>query len=105
MSKYKYSEEQQKMNNILKYQDEQLKELNIGAEERRNKLDAEIEVMESQLRSIGIDPSSVKRVDNPASPKKLLVYPSWERMCAEAENVVGSHCDLESIFTEEELKN
>ena len=33
MGKYKYSEEEQKMNNVLKYQDDQLKET-IGGESK-----------------------------------------------------------------------
>ena len=37
MGKFKYSEEEQKLNNVLKYQDDQLNELMASAEERKNK--------------------------------------------------------------------
>ena len=33
----------------------------------------------------------------------MLTIQSWETLCKEAEAHVGSECDLESIFTEEEL--
>ena len=37
-------------------------------------------------------------------PKQVMVIPSWENLCSEAENVVGTGNALESIFTEAELK-
>ena len=42
MGKFKYSEEEQKTVNVLKYQDDQLNELMKDSSERRNKTDAEI---------------------------------------------------------------
>ena len=47
MGKYKYSEEEQKMNNVLKYQDDQLKELLAESRSTRNETDAEIEAKRS----------------------------------------------------------
>lgn len=106
MGKYKYSEEEQHMNNVIKYQDDQLKELMVESHRTRNETDAEIEAMEAWLRKRGLDPS--KAVKEPCvlgAPKKVMVLPSWENLCAEAEAVVGTSCELESIFTEAELKS
>lgn len=83
MGKYKYSEEEQKMNNVLKYQDDQLKELLAESRSTRNEIDAEIEAMETFLRKRGLDPSKA----------------------AKQSTVVGGSCELESIFTEAELKS
>ena len=96
MGKYKYSEEEQKMNNVLKYQDDQLKELLAESRSTRNETDAEIEVMEAFLRKRGLDSSKAARpsVVSEAS-KKVMVLPSWENLCAEAESVVGGSCELE----------
>ena len=106
MGKYKYSEEQQQMNNVLKYHDDQLGELLTESRENRNAVEAEIEVLEALLRKRGIEPGkAAKEPVNVDVPKKVLVYPSWERMCKEAEAAVGNNCELESIFTEEELKS
>lgn len=106
MGKYKYSEEEQKMNNVLKYQDDQLKELLAESRSTRNETDAEIEAMETFLRKRGLDPSkAAKKSTVVEAPKKVMVLPSWENLCAEAESVVGGSCELESIFTEVELKS
>ena len=106
MGKYKYSEEEQKMNNVLKYQDDQLKELLAESRSTRNETDAEIEAMETFLRKRGLDPSkAAKKSTVVEAPKKVMVLPSWENLCAEADSVVGGSCELESIFTEVELKS
>ena len=90
MGKYKYSEEEQKMNNVLKYQDDQLKELLAESRSTRNETDAEIEAMETFLRKRGLDPSkAAKKSTVVEAPKKVMVLPSWENLCAEAESVVG----------------
>ena len=47
MKKYKYSDEQQKINNVLTYQDEELNHLMHDSQARRNQTDAEIEMLES----------------------------------------------------------
>ena len=63
MGKYKYSDEEQRMNNVLKYQDEQLQELLSDSKNQRNETDAEIEVLENKLKQLGIDVSKVKKID------------------------------------------
>lgn len=106
MGRFKYSKEQQKINNVLKYQDEQLKKMLIDRSKNANRREAEIEVLEAQLRQLGIDPNSVK--NKPVSKyaaSQIIVVPSFESLCAEAESAVGSNCELEDIFTEEELNS
>ena len=105
MKKYKYSDEQQKINNVLTYQDEELNHLMHDSQARRNQTDAEIEMLEKQLRSLGIDPSGVrKNIVSNNTPKKLMIVPSWDTLCKEAEAAVGIGCKLEDLFSEEELK-
>lgn len=105
MGRYKYSEDEQQMNNVLKYQDDQLKELLADSRKTRNETDAEIEAIEAWLRKRGLDPSKVAKAPYTSeAPKKVMVLPSWENLCAEAESVVGTSCELESIFTAAELK-
>lgn len=104
MRKFKYSEEEQRMNNVLKYQNDQLAELVLDTQKRRNESDAEIEMLEAELKALGIDPSKLEKRSSAASvPKKLMVVPSWDSLCKEAESVVGNTCELESIFTRAEL--
>lgn len=106
MGRYKYSEEQQHINNVLKYHDAQLTEMVKESRQTRNEVDVEIEAIEAFLLRKGIDSSkAAKAPSNPDAHKKIMVYPSWKSLCAEAEAVVGTFCELESIFTEEELKS
>lgn len=78
MGKFKYSKEQQKMNNVLKYQDNQLKEMLIERSKSAKQREAEIEVLEAQLKQLGIDPSSLKEkpIIAPTS-KSIIAVPSW----------------------------
>ena len=39
------------------------------------------------------------------APHKIMVVPSWEDLCLEAERSIGYGCELEDIFTSEELKS
>lgn len=52
MGKYKSSEDKQQMNNVLKYQDDQLKELLVESRKTRSETDAEIETLEAKLRAL-----------------------------------------------------
>ena len=67
-----------------------------------SELDSRIQESEDMLQMLGYKemPTLPKQVE----PKKVMVVPSWEDLCLEAEKAVGSGHELESIFTEEELK-
>jgi len=101
MSKYKYSETEQQINDVLKYHDEELKKIK-ALMPSVSELDSRIQESEDMLRMLGYTemPTLPKRVE----PKKIMVVPSWEDLCVEAEQAVGSGHALESIFTEDELK-
>ncbi len=106
MSKYNYSEEEQRVNNVIKHHDDQLNDILAQSKENREKTDSEIEAIERNLRKLGIDPSSHKLPKtNSLTTQKVMVVPSWESLCREAEESVGNDCDLESIFSDEELKS
>lgn len=101
MSKYKYSKTEQQINDVLKYQDEELKRIKATIPSS-SELDKRIQESEDLLRMLGYTemPSVLKR----EQPKKVMVVPSWEQLCVEAEQSVGTGHPLESIFTEAELK-
>lgn len=101
MSKYKYSETEQQINDVLKYQDEELKKIK-ALMPSSSELDRKIQESEDLLRMLGYTemPSAPRRAED----KKIMVVPSWESLCAEAAESVGSGHALESIFTEDELK-
>ena len=101
MSKYKYSETEQKINDVLKYHDEELKKIK-AARPSTAELDSRIQESEDLLRMLGHTEMPI--VPKQEEPKKVMVIPSWEELCIEAENAVGTGNALESIFTDEELR-
>lgn len=101
MSKYKYSELEQQINDVLKYQDEELKKLKASMPSS-SELDRRIQESEDLLRMLGY--TEMPTVPKRTNPRKVMVVPTWESLCAEAEASVGTGHPLESIFTEAELK-
>ena len=67
-------------------------------------VDATAAKAEALLNSLGYHPEEYKGFA-PAQQKKVMVVPTWDECCAEAERHVGTGCELESLFTEEELSN
>ena len=79
--------------------DEKIKEI------IENETDATIARTEALLRRLGYQPEALKELVPIQQSKKVMVVPTWEELCAEAERHVGTGCELESIFTEEELRS
>lgn len=96
---------EQTTTNVIVHQDKRLQKLKQEADANRNRREADIEFLEVQLREMGIDPSTAKAEKSVPKSKSIMIYPSWERMCKEAEAAVGNNCEIESIFTEEELRS
>lgn len=100
MSKYNYSELEQQINQVLLHQSRELegiKKLDSVA------LESRITESESLLKSLGYELPEQPLV-NATKKKPVMVVPTWESLCIEAEQAVGSNADLESIFSTEELK-
>lgn len=107
MSKYNYSEVEKQINTVLAHQEKELYEIHrpsiAGVNDR-------ISESEALLQSLGYgrqlsELKSVARNVPAEMPRKVMVVPSWENLCLEAEKSVGTGCDLEDIFTPEELAN
>ena len=102
MSKFKYTEFEKQMNSVLKYQDEALADIHFPSSDET---DATIVRTETLLRSLGYQPETLKEMVPIPQPKKVMVVPTWEELCTEAERYIGTDCELESIFTEDELQS
>ena len=94
MSKFKYSEFEKQMNSVLKHQDEALTDIHFPSAE---KIDLTIAKTEELLRSLGCQPKALKDLAPIPQTEKVMVVPTWEELCAEAERHVGMDCELESI--------
>lgn len=101
MSKYKYSEDEQEINNVLNYQSLQLENI-----KRNNTLDIDDTIKESEelLKSIGYSLENLPKVKTNRD-KPVITVPSWEELCVEAKETVGDNTTLEMLFTDEELRN
>lgn len=102
MSKFKYTEFEQQMNNVLKHQDESLSAIQFPSDEQ---IDSVIGKAEELLRLLGKDPNDEKNLPVVKQSPTVMTVPTWEELCRDAEHHVGSNCDLESIFSEDELKS
>lgn len=102
MRKFEYTEFEKQMNSVLKHQDEALADIHFPSSDET---DATIARTEALLRSLGYQPEALKELIPIQQSKKVMVVPTWEELCAEAERHVGTGCELESIFTEEELRS
>lgn len=110
MSRYEYSEEEQKINAVLAYQDKLLNEIDLPDAKG---LEKTIASSESLLRSLGYDPAQpadmgVEQLDPLSVPPELIspkrIYlPSWDELVAEACENGCADATLEDLFTPEEL--
>lgn len=100
MSKFKYSDTEQQLNNVLLYQDKELKSI-----QRPDMKIADERIAESEklLKELGVSLDNMPQVIN-QTPKKVITVPTWEEMCTQAEISVGSNTELESLFSSDELK-
>lgn len=100
MSKFKYTETEQQFNNVLNHQS---KELSSIKRPDMSSVEARISESEALLKELGISTEILPKVVNPEA-QKVMVVPTWEELCIQAEQEVGSTTDLESLFTDEELR-
>lgn len=100
MKKFRYTEAEKEINTVLHHQEKMLSEIKFSSAE----IEDNIRKTEELLRSLGYHPESVQNKVPKEKPSKVMVIPSWEELCAEAEQHVGTGCDLESLFTKEELR-
>ena len=108
MSKYNYTQIEQQINSVLVYQSEELKELSETIGNASSALSTNISESEELLRKLGYDQQlsvfrGSKNYSVHQNQQKIMVVPSWESLCLEAEKSVGTGCELEQIFTSDEL--
>ena len=105
MSKYDYSEVEKQINSVLAHQQNELPEIHRPSMAVVN---ARISESEALLQSLGYGQQlSELQSSKPSSsmpvPQKVLVVPSWEKLCLEAEQNVGNDHAIEELFSADEL--
>lgn len=104
MSKFKQSDNEKQLNRVLKHQDDRINSLHNPSLDRINET---IDESEKLLQTLGyvVQLEEVKKQSGENTNQKVIVVHSWEQLVAEAEKSIGRDVDLESLFTEEELKS
>lgn len=97
MSENKKKEQQ--IVSVLNYQDKELSNISFPD---ISGIDKNIKDSEKLLLSLGYDLPKKNQLIV-ASDKPVMLVPSWESLCKEAERVVGDNATIESLFTSEEL--
>ncbi len=92
---------EQEINKVLAYHDEQLQEIQ---RKRMSQSDFDISTAEKMLLSRGYELPK-KNTDNTILLEKrsTVVVRSWDEIYAEAEKFVKGDCEIEALFTKEEL--
>ena len=102
MSRYKYTEVEQQMNNVLVHQEQELREIKEKREsiDARGTIDSSIEL----LKSLGYGDKVAELLPTGEQKRKVIVLRDWQDIVSDAEQQVGDSCELEDLFTEEELR-
>ncbi len=101
MGKYNYTNFEKQINTVLAHQSSELSNVQFPD---ISSIDSCISSSEDLLRKLGYSIDSSHTM--PCKQKqKVMVLPTWEALCLEAEHHVGTGCELEDIFTAEELND
>lgn len=100
MSKYRYSDLEKEINSVLLFQNAELNDISFAD---KTTLDARISESEKLLQRLGYQlPEASHRYEK---FRKIMVVPTWESLCMEAEKADIENTGIESIFTDEELRD
>ncbi len=86
---------------VLLYQDGLLSEIEASDTSR---VEERIEASESLLAELGYELPSIPARTTPKRSTRPLVMPTWDELCHKATEAVGTEADVESLFTEDELR-
>lgn len=101
MGKYNYTNFEKQINTVLAHQSSELS--NVQFPDIKS-IDSCISSSEDLLRKLGYSIDNLHTVSC-KQKQKVMVVPTWEELCLEAERHVGTGYELEDIFTAEELKD
>lgn len=92
---------EQEINKVLVHHDAMLKEIQ---EKRKQASQFDTSVAEKILKSRGYDLPQRKDSVAPLNKRRVVVVRPWNEILEEADKFVVGECEIESIFTEEELQ-
>lgn len=99
MSRSKQRGLNQDIINVLNLHDQKLKTIKFPSVEKTDKA---IRRSEDNIRLAGGELTEPGKHSVGSSLPRVIVVPTWEELCREAEKTVGSDCTFDDLFTEEE---
>lgn len=99
MKKYKYTQTEQELNKVLKYQNDQLDSILFDNKEETQRL---INNAETLLKKCNVQ-IPVHMCKTVIKDKKVILAKSWESILEEANSYHPDDVDLQELFSEEEL--
>lgn len=99
--KYKSRSMEQEINKVLVHHNMMLKEIQ---EKRKQASQFDTSAAEKILKSRGYDLPQRKDSVAPLNKRRVVVVRPWNEILEEADKFVVGECEIESIFTEEELQ-
>ena len=101
MGKYNYTNFEKQINTVLAHQSSELSNVQFPD---ISSVDSCISSCEDLLSKLGYSIDNLHTVPG-KQKQKVMVVPTWEELCLEAERHVGTGYELEDLFTAEELKD
>lgn len=107
MGRYHYTDSEKELNKVLKYQQDELTEINQQISELSSSRDARISESEMLLKSLGYEPkqSVPKIVSESLGTTPNIVPESWEDIVQQAEERYPYDVELEDILSQAEFEN
>lgn len=108
MKKFHYTDAEKEFNKVLKYQHDQLQQipsLKKENEELQNNITASEQLLAELGFSKQLNEIKKRKSSNSHQQRPVIKMPSWDELVKEAESYVPGEVDLQSLFTEEELRS
>lgn len=100
MSKRKYDELDRQTDAVIRYLEKLSKSTKFPSAVEMDETGSRADAL---ARDLGCQQEVLEAV-SAVQPTKVIVVPTWDELAAEAEQHVGTTCELEPLFSEEELR-
>ena len=107
MGRYRYTRSEKNFNKVLKYQQDEMDEIDIQLAKMNSSIDTRIEESERLLKSFGYETKYLMPVQPASAQRKnpILVTESWEDIVQQAEKRYPYDIVLEDVLSECEFEN
>ena len=107
MGRYHYTKSEKEFNKVLKYQQDELANIDQQISEMSSSCDTRISESASLLKSLGYETKYLSPIQSTEPPKTtpILTMENWEDIVQEAEDRYPYNVELEDILSQPEFEN